>query len=190
MTFSQLCFRILCPLGLTLWLIGGLTSQMYGQAHFLEFQRKDRPSVLHLIGEGQVVLCRYTQNGKKARAKGILRITVTPDSLIYVGAHPMRLAEMQHITLVSDWWNRKTSAALMVLGGLGLAAVGTSEVTSNTPNGVPNQNETVKLLAFAFGVPLIAAGTMQFALPGKYFYYNKRWHFRVKAVEVYRPPGQ
>ncbi|MCS7020060.1 MAG: hypothetical protein RMJ87_13860 [Cytophagales bacterium] len=164
-----------------------LTAQDSTKVYYLEFVKKGKPNQLRIMADGEEVVCKIKQVGrKKLRMRGNLNIL--NDSTLQIGNQVFHLRQIIYITARTDWWDRKLSALLMTAGGLAAAVYGAANIGMNRPvpanTGIPG---IVHTLAVTTGVTLAAAGTMQFVLPGKYFFYNKYWKAKIKPLQFTTP---
>jgi len=156
--------------------------KVFAQGFYVEFIKKDKPSQIRIIGDGEEVVCKIRQsNSKKTRIKG--ELDILNDSTLQIGNQVFQLRQVIYITASTDWWDRKLSALLMTAGGIGAMTYGVANIGMNRPvpasSGVSGIAHT---LAITTGVMLATAGVIQFALPGKYFFYNKYWHAQIKPL--------
>ncbi|WP_448518888.1 hypothetical protein [Rhodoflexus sp.] len=171
-------FFLLCCLTLTFFAVQRATAQSF----YIEFVKKDKPSQVRIMGDGEEVVCKIRQgNGKRMRMRGELNIL--NDSTLQIDNQIFHLREVIYITALADWWDRKLSALLMTAGGAAAMTYGAANIGMNRPvpanNGIPG---IVHTLAITTGVTLSIAGVMQFVLPGKYFFYNKYWNAQIKPL--------
>ncbi|MCS6968376.1 MAG: hypothetical protein RMJ44_06515 [Cytophagales bacterium] len=175
--------RKLCILA---WLSFATAAKAVAQQYFyIEFTKKDKPSVMRIMTEREEVVCkvRYSK-GKRLQLKGELHIF--NDSVLQVNNQPFLLNQLIYITARRDWWDRKLSALLMIVGGIAATSYGIANIQNanrNAPLGTTSFNLS-HTLAVTSGITLTAAGVLQFALPGKYFFYNKYWQGKIKSLAV------